>query len=95
MSRAVAATETGRLYSVLALFSAVSGSLVESAFQQIYSASLPNWPGLYLTVLAGLVLLTIPVNLVLARLLVTAASPDLSTSITKKGDTSNLAGSLE
>ena len=36
MSRAVAATETGRLYSVLALFSAVSGSLVESAFQQIY-----------------------------------------------------------
>ena len=69
ISRAVPADEIGRIYSVLALFSAASGSLVEAAFQALYSASISTFLGSYLCVLAALLLITIPVNLVLRNLL--------------------------
>merc|ERR1719357_1204611 len=69
ISRAVPAHEIGRIYSVLALFSAASGSLVEAAFQALYSASISTFLGSYLCVLTALLLITIPVNLVIRNLL--------------------------
>ena len=46
----------------------VSGSLVEAAFQQLYSATRATLQGgVYLLVLAGLLLLTIPSNILLRR----------------------------
>ena len=69
ISRAIPDGEIGRVFSVLALFSAASGSLVEAGFQKIYNLSLETFPGAYLLVLAGLVIVTIPVNLVQKRLL--------------------------
>ena len=68
ISRAIPDQEIGRVFSVLALFSAASGSLIEAGFQKIYNASLEVFPGTYLLVLAGLVLITIPVNVVLRTL---------------------------
>jgi len=41
---------------------------VEAGFQKIYNASLDVLPGTYLLVLAGLVVITIPVNIVLRSL---------------------------
>ena len=61
--------EIGRVFSVLALFSAASGSLVEAGFQKLYNASLEFFPGTFLLVLAGLVIVTIPVNVVLRTLI--------------------------
>ena len=70
ISRAVSPHEIGRVYSVLALFSAVSGSLVEAAFQKLYNSSLDILEGgVYLLVMAGLLLITIPVNLIVRLLL--------------------------
>ena len=55
---------------MLALFSAVSGSLVEAAFQKLYNSSLDILEGgVYLLVLAGLLLVTIPVNIIVRKLL--------------------------
>ena len=72
ISRAVSPDEIGRIYSVLALFSAVSGSLVEAAFQKLYNSSLDILDGgVYLLVLAGLLIITIPVNLAVRHLLKT------------------------
>ena len=71
ISRAVPGDEIGRIYSVLALFSAASGSLVEAAFQALYSATISSFLGSYLCVLAGLLVITIPVNLVIKKLLAT------------------------
>ena len=72
ISRAVSPHEIGRVYSVLALFSAVSGSLVEAAFQKLYNSSLDILEGgVYLLVLAGLLLVTIPVNIIVRKLLQT------------------------
>jgi len=63
ISRAVSGDEIGRIYSFLALFSAVSGSLVEAAFQKLYNVSLETLDGgVYLLVLASLLLITIPVQ---------------------------------
>ena len=88
ISRAVSEDEIGRIYSVLALFSAVSvpgrvsqcdtclsvtrvqvsGSLVEAAFQQLYSATRGTLQGgVYLLVLAGLLLVTVPSNIMLRK----------------------------
>ena len=87
ISRAVSEDEIGRIYSVLALFSAVSvtvtvtcpsvtrvtrvqvsGSLVEAAFQQLYSATRGTLQGgVYLLVLAGLLIVTVPSNIMLRK----------------------------
>ena len=70
ISRAVSGDEIGRIYSFLALFSAVSGSLVEAAFQKLYNVSLETLDGgVYLLVLASLLLITIPVNVIIRKLL--------------------------
>ena len=70
ISRAVSADEVGRIYSVLALFSAVSGSLVEAAFQKLYYGTKDIlFGGVYLLVLAGMLVVTIPVNFIIRRLL--------------------------
>ena len=70
ISRAVSPQEIGRVYSVLALFSAVSGSLVEAGFQKLYSSSLDILEGgVYLLVMAGLLLVTIPVNFIVRHFL--------------------------
>ena len=46
----------------------VSGSLVEAAFQQLYSATRGTLQGgVYLLVLAGLLLVTVPSNIMLRR----------------------------
>lgn len=68
LSKVVDGDEIGRIYSVLALFSAASGSLVEAAFQSLYSATLSSFLGAYLLVLAGLCGITIPVSLTILLL---------------------------
>ena len=68
ISRAVAASEIGRVYSVLALASAASGSLVEAGYQLLYSATIDSFLGSYLLLNAALLLLTIPINFTISRL---------------------------
>jgi len=63
LSSIVPTHEIGRIYSVLALFSAASGSLVEAVFQWIYSETLTSFPGAYLLVNAGLFVITVPVSI--------------------------------
>ena len=71
ISRAVSGDEIGRIFSFMALFSAVSGSLVEAAFQKILNTTLDTLPGAYLLVLASLLIITVPTNLIMRRLLKT------------------------
>ena len=63
--------EIGRIFSFMSLFSAVSGSLVEAAFQKILNTTLDTLPGAYLLVLASLLIITVPTNLIIRRLLKT------------------------
>ncbi|XP_023349851.1 proton-coupled folate transporter [Eurytemora carolleeae] len=65
LSKTVPGDEIGRIFSVLSLFSAISGSLVESVFQSVFGATADTFPGAYLLLLAGLLGLTIPVNLMI------------------------------
>ena len=67
----MSADEVGRIYSVLALFSAVSGSLVEAAFQKLYYGTKDIlYGGIYLLVLAGMLVGTIPVNIIIRKLII-------------------------
>ena len=67
----MSADEVGRIYSVLALFSAVSGSLVEAAFQKLYYGTKDIlYGGIYLLVLAGMLVVTIPVNIIIRKLII-------------------------
>ena len=68
ISQTVPASEIGRVYSVLALFSAASGSLVEAGYQLLYSATISTFLGSYLVLNASLLVFTIPVNLVISWL---------------------------
>nr|ALS04330.1 proton-coupled folate transporter-like protein [Acartia pacifica] len=68
LSRVVPAEEMGRIFSVLALFSATSGSLVEAVFQKVYAASIDKFLGAYLLLNAGLVCATIPCSLAILAL---------------------------
>ena len=69
ISSAVPTAEIGRVYSVLALFSAASGSLVEAGYQLLYSATISSFPGSYLLLNAAFLVLTVPVNIIISRLL--------------------------
>ena len=72
ISRAVTEDEIGRIYSFMALFSAASGSLVEAAFQSLYKSTIDVlYGGVYMLVLAGLLIVTIPVNIYIKMLLKT------------------------
>ena len=64
ISKAVSVSEVGRIYSVLSLMSAASGSLVEAAYQTIYSATFEYFPGAYLLVNAGLLTASFVPNIV-------------------------------
>ena len=68
ISQTVPASEIGRVYSVLALFSAASGSLVEAGYQLLYSATISTFLGSYLVLNASLLIFTIPVNLAISWL---------------------------
>ena len=65
ISKSVGSGEVGRIYSVLSLVSAASGSLIEASYQSLYSATLNTFPGAYLLVNAGLLLLTIGPNILI------------------------------
>ena len=69
ISSAVPTAEIGRVYSVLALFSAASGSLVEAGYQLLYSATISSFLGSYLLLNAAFLVLTVPVNIIISRLL--------------------------
>ena len=71
ISKAVAAEEVGRVFSVLSLLAAVSTSLVSGAFMKLYSLTLATLPGAYLLLASGLAIVTIPVNLVMGRIVKT------------------------
>ena len=68
MSQAISSDEIGRIYSVLALFGALSTSLVTAAWQKLYNLTLDTLPGTYLIVVTILMLITIPTNLIMKKL---------------------------
>ena len=69
MSLAVSGDEIGRIFSVLALFSSVGTSLVSGAWQKLYNLTLDTFPGAFLLVAASMLMITIPVHMVMKRLL--------------------------
>ena len=68
ISLAVTSEEIGRIFSVLALFSSVGTSLVSGAWQKLYSLTLDTFPGAFLLLAAAMLIITIPVHLVMKRL---------------------------
>ena len=60
ISQAVDSDEIGRIFSVLAIFSAIIGSVIGAAFQQLYNKTLDTFPGAFLLVAAGLTLTAVP-----------------------------------
>ena len=71
MSLAVSGDEIGRIFSVLALFSSVGTSLVSGAWQKLYNITLDTFPGAFLSLAAALLIITIPVHLIMKRLVKT------------------------
>jgi len=71
MSQAVESDEIGRIFSILAIFSAITGSIVGAAFQMIYNKTLDTFPGAYLLGTSGLALAAIPTNMIMYKLLKT------------------------
>ena len=69
MSQAINNDEIGRIYSVLALFGALSYSLVAAAWQKLYNLTLDTLPGTYLIVVTILMVITIPTNIIMKNLL--------------------------
>ena len=69
MSQAINNDEIGRIYSVLALFGALSYSLVAAAWQKLYNLTLDTLPGTYLIVVTILMVITIPTNIIMKKLL--------------------------
>ena len=68
ISLAVSGDEIGRIFSVLALFSSVGTSLVSGAWQKLYNLTLDTFPGTFFLVAAGMLIITIPVHLLMRRL---------------------------
>ena len=68
MSQAISNNEIGRVFSVLALFGALSNSLGAAAWQKLYNVTLDTLPGTYLIVVTILMLITIPTNLIMKKL---------------------------
>ena len=64
----VESEEVGRVFSVLSLLAAVSTSLVSAAFMKLYNQTLATLPGAYLLLASGLAVVTIPINLVMGRI---------------------------
>ena len=71
LSKVVESEEVGRVFSVLSLLAAVSTSLVSAAFMKLYNQTLATLPGAYLLLASGLAVVTIPVNLIMGRLVKT------------------------
>ena len=68
LSKVVESEEVGRVFSVLSLLAAVSTSLVSAAFMKLYNQTLNTLPGAYLLLASGLAVVTIPINLVMGRI---------------------------
>ena len=68
LSKVVESEEVGRVFSVLSLLAAVSTSLVSAAFMKLYNQTLATLPGAYLLLASGLAVVTIPINLVMGRI---------------------------
>ena len=68
ISLAVTSEEIGRIFSVLALFSSVGTSLVSGAWQKLYNLTLDTFPGAFFLLAAGMLIITIPVHLIMRRL---------------------------
>ena len=69
MSQAVSSDEIGRINSVLALVSAFCTSLVSAGWQKLYNLTLDTLPGTYLIVVTILMVITIPTNIIMKKLL--------------------------
>ena len=69
LSLVVSGEEIGRIYSVLALFSSLAASLIRLAWQKIYNITLDTFPGAFLVVAAALLLITIPLHLVMKKVM--------------------------
>ena len=68
LSKVVDPEEVGRVFSVLSLLAAVSTSLVSAAFMKLYNQTLATLPGAYLLLASGQAVVTIPVNLIMGRI---------------------------
>lgn len=66
--------EIGRIYSIFTLVGAILNSVAGALFQKIYNVTLDSLPGAFFLVVAGVILLAIPVNLVMKQLLKTFKS---------------------
>ena len=68
LSKVVDPEEVGRVFSVHSLLAAISDSLVSAAFMKLYNQTLATLPGAYLLLASGLAVVTIPINLVMGRI---------------------------
>ena len=80
--------EIGRIFSVLAIFSAITGSVVGAAFQMIYNKTLDTFPGAYLLGTSGLALAAIPTNMLMFKLLRTFKKNETIEMETRKEESS-------
>ena len=76
VSQAVAKDEVGRIFSINALISAFGGTMVSSAYQKLYNITLETLPGAFLLVAFGLMITTVPLNLLAKKLLKTFSVED-------------------
>ena len=74
VTQAVDPDEIGRIYSIFTLVGAILNSVAGALFQKIYNLTLDSLPGTFFLVVAGVILLAIPVNLVMRKLLKTFQS---------------------
>ena len=73
LSQVVSKDEVGKIFSINALIGAALGSSVSASYTKLYNLTLDTFPGAYLLVACGLVLLTIPINIILRKLMSTFA----------------------
>ena len=69
ISRCVSNDEVGSIFALISVISAISSSLISAAYQAIYSGTLETFPAAFLVINASLIMLTVPNNLFLRRML--------------------------
>jgi len=69
MSLAVDSNEIGKIFSVLSLFGGFINSGIGAIFQQLYNKTLDTLPGAYLLLVTSFVVISIPTNMIMYKLL--------------------------
>ena len=67
ISQCVMGDEVGSIFALISVISAISSSLMTAAYNAIYSATIDIFPATFLLLNSGMMLLTIPNNLLLRK----------------------------